>query len=54
MADTDKLSDVLDNLIDNNSEQAQVNFHDYLQGKMQEVIGKPEPDAADDTNNKKE
>lgn len=51
MADTDKLSDVLDNLIDNNSEQAQVNFHDYLQGKMQEIIQQDSPDASEFTDN---
>ena len=52
MPTTDKLSDVLDNLIDNNSEQAQVNFHDYLQSKMQEILGQPA--SLDELNNNKE
>ncbi len=38
MADTDQLGKMLDNLINNKGEQAEVHFHDYLQGKMQEVI----------------
>lgn len=38
MADTDKLKDMLDNLINDKPEQAQVDFHAYLQDKMQEVI----------------
>lgn len=38
MADTEELSKMLDNLINNKGEQAEVHFHDYLQGKMQEVI----------------
>jgi len=38
MADTEQLSKMLDNLINNKGEQAEVHFHDYLQGKMQEVI----------------
>ncbi len=38
MADTEELGKMLDNLINNKSEQAEVHFHDYLQGKMQEVV----------------
>lgn len=38
MAETDKLRDMLDNLINDKPEQAQVNFHSYLQDKMQEVV----------------
>lgn len=38
MADTEQLSNMLDNLINDKGEQAEVHFHDYLQGKMQEVI----------------
>ena len=33
-----RLSDMLDNLIDNNAEQAEVNFHDYLQDKIQNTL----------------
>lgn len=39
MTDKNKLQAMLDNIIDGNNEQAQVHFHDYLQNKMQEVIG---------------
>lgn len=38
MSDNDKLQNMLDNLINQKPEQAQVNFHDYLQGKMQDVM----------------
>ena len=34
---------MLDDLINNNAEQAQVNFHDYLQDKMQDVQSDQEP-----------
>ena len=34
-----ELNDMLDNLINNKPEDAQVNFHSYLKGKMQDVIG---------------
>lgn len=48
MAETDKLRNMLDNLINDKSDQAQVDFHDYLQGKMQEVVkGTPEKPADD-------
>ena len=57
MADTDKLRNMLDNLINDKSEQAQVDFHDYLQGKMKDVTGMaPEdvPVPADETDSDKE
>ncbi len=38
MADKQKLRDMLDSLIDQNSEQAQVDFHTYLEDKMREVL----------------
>ena len=38
MSDKEALNKMLDNLINDKGEQAQVHFHDYLQGKMQEVI----------------
>jgi hypothetical protein len=38
MSDKEALNKMLDNLISNKGEQAEVHFHDYLQGKMQEVI----------------
>jgi len=51
MADTEELSKMLDNLINDKGEQADVHFHDYLQGKMQEVIhGEVEQSEKPDTN----
>ena len=38
MTDKDKLRDVLDSLIDQNSDQAEVHFHNYLEDKMREVL----------------
>lgn len=38
MADTEMLNKMLDDLINNKPTQAQVDFHEYLQGKMQEVV----------------
>lgn len=55
MADRDKLQSMLDNLINDKSEQAQVDFHDFLQGKMKEVVGGEEPeDMAGDTRDSNE
>jgi hypothetical protein len=39
MADKDKLRNMLDNLINDKSEQAQVDFHDYLGPKMKDTLG---------------
>jgi len=39
MNDKEQLANVLDDLIDQNAEQAAVNFHDYLRNRMQDVIG---------------
>lgn len=51
MADKEKLRDMLDNLIDDKGEQAQVDFHDFLGGKMKEVLGvEPVENAAEDNN----
>jgi hypothetical protein len=50
MSDTEKLKDMLDNLIDQRSEQAQVNFHEYLQGKMSEILNPENPDSANKNN----
>lgn len=38
MADTNKLQQMLDDLIKDKPEQAQVAFHDYLQDKMKDVV----------------
>jgi hypothetical protein len=46
MSDKDRLQNMLDNLINQKPEQAQVDFHDYLQGKMQEVLGTQPQDQA--------
>lgn len=39
MADTQKLKDMLDNLINNKPEQAQTVFHQYLKDKLTGVLG---------------
>jgi hypothetical protein len=39
MADKEKLRSMLDNLIGDKPEQAQVDFHDYLGNKMQDTLG---------------
>ena len=39
MADKAKLNDMVNNLVDQKPEEAAINFHDYLQTKMSEVIG---------------
>jgi hypothetical protein len=39
MADTNKLKDMLDNLINNKPEQAQTVFHAYLKDKLTGVLG---------------
>ena len=44
MADKQKLRDMLDSLIDSNSDQAQVDFHQYLEVKMKDVLN-PEADV---------
>ena len=38
MSDKNELENMLTNIIDDKSEQAQTHFHTYLQGKMQEVM----------------
>ncbi len=39
MPNTEKLKDMLDNLVNGKPEQAQVAFHDYLRNKLHGVIG---------------
>jgi len=55
MSDNKQLDNMLDNIMDDKNEQAEINFHDYLQGKMQEVLHGIIPDAQDDneTNDEK-
>lgn len=50
MPEQKKLSDMLDNLIDSNQEQAQMDFHDYLQDKIRDIV-QPELPVHDVTNN---
>lgn len=40
MADKQKLRDMLDSLIDQNNDQAQVHFHTYLENKMRELLNR--------------
>ena len=50
MADTEKLGQMLDALINDNPEEAQIAFHDYLGGKMKEEIhGVSDQEMPDDT-----
>ena len=39
MADKDKLRDMLDALIDDNDEKAEVDFHSYVTDKMKDTLG---------------
>jgi hypothetical protein len=47
MADNDKIRDMLDALIDDNSEKAQVDFHSYLSDKMKETLQGEEESASE-------
>jgi len=38
MSDKVQLDKMLDNIIKDKGEQAEVHFHDYLQGKMQDTL----------------
>ena len=38
MADKEKLRDMLDSIIDDNSEKAAVDFHGYVTDKMKDVL----------------
>ena len=39
MDEKEKLRSMLDNLINDNGEEAELDFHSYLQGKMQDELG---------------
>lgn len=43
MSDNEKLQSMLDNLINQKPEDAQVDFHTYLQDKMQGIINPNAP-----------
>ena len=46
MADKDKLSQMLDAIINDKPEEAQIAFHDFLGSKMKEQIsGEPTPET---------
>ena len=47
MADTSKLRDMLQDIINNRPEQAQVNLHDYLVDKMRDVAGTSTPETVE-------
>jgi hypothetical protein len=48
MTDKTKLSDMLDNLVNDNQDEAQANFHDFLQTRVQEILGKgTEPESGE-------
>ena len=50
MADKDKLRDMLDSIIDDNDEKAQVDFHSYVTDKMKDTLDlNPEEEEAEET-----
>lgn len=51
MTDKEKLNDMLDSLIDNKDEQAQIAFHGYLEDKMKDVLG-TKVDVDEESDNK--
>ena len=44
MADTEKLTTMIDSLINKNEEEAQIAFHNYLGDKMKEELGQTSAD----------
>ena len=48
MSDIEQLDKMLDNIMDDKGEQAEIDFHGYLQGKMQEVLHGEIPDVPKD------
>lgn len=48
MSDKQELENMLSNIVDDKTEQAQTHFHTYLQGKMQEVLRGDEDDTVED------
>jgi hypothetical protein len=50
MSNKEELAKFLDQMIDDNSEQAQVHFHSYLEDKMKGIINPAaaEPDLEDE------
>ena len=50
MADKSQLSDMLDALINDKSEEAQIAFHQYLGSRMREEIHGEVPEVPPETN----
>ena len=50
MADNSKLNDMVDHLINQKPEQAQVDFHGYIKGKMKEVVSGQKDNESDKDN----
>ena len=50
MPNTEKLKDMLDNLVNGKPEMAQVAFHDYLKGKLHGAIGGATEETSTETN----
>lgn len=42
MSDKEKLYSMVDAIINNEHEKAEVDFHGYLQGKMQNMVSNPQ------------
>ncbi len=47
MTETEKLHDMIDSVVNDNSEKAQADFHDYVSKKVKEII---QPDHLSDPN----
>jgi hypothetical protein len=52
MSDKTQLQGMLDNLINDKAEEAQINFHQYLQDKMKDVLSDNTVDKISSENNK--
>lgn len=52
MADKAKLNDMVDNMIGQSPEQAQIDFHEYLKTKFSDVIGGEPEGETNDSDNK--
>lgn len=54
MADKQKLNDMLDAMVNDETEKAEIAFHSYLKDKMQDVLkGQQEEPAPAETQDKK-
>lgn len=48
MADKELLKNVIDSIVNDKGEEAEINFHKYLPGKMREILGTEEPEVTDE------